>query len=108
MPRPESAASSIESEPEYTAIRRRQDGKGGSAAAAPAAAAKQELLPPPSELAGSPFIDLEHPVTVSEGLKLVLMAPVVVLKLVVLALVIPYAWAILWVLLLGHTPQTPM
>lgn len=36
------------------------------------------------------------------------MAPVVVLKLVVLALVIPYAWAILWVLLLGHTPQTPM
>lgn len=29
-------------------------------------------------------------------------------QLVVLALVIPYAWAILWVLLLGHTPQTPM
>ncbi|KAL4435419.1 hypothetical protein ABPG77_006181 [Micractinium sp. CCAP 211/92] len=110
VPRPDSAASSIESEPEYTAIRRWYNGKRDSSAAAPASAAKLQQLPLLSEqqLAASPFIDCEHPVTTYEGVKLLLMAPVVVLKLLVLALVVPYAWAILWVLLLGHAPQTPM
>jgi hypothetical protein len=28
--------------------------------------------------------------------------------LAILALVIPYAWAVLWLMLLGHRPQTPM
>lgn len=80
--RPDSAACSTESEPEYTAIRRGYNSKRGSSAAAPASAAKLQQLPLLSEqqLAASPFIDCEHPVTVYEGLKLLVMAPVVVLK----------------------------
>ncbi|KAL4419827.1 hypothetical protein ABPG75_006925 [Micractinium tetrahymenae] len=106
-PRPESAASSIESEPEYTAFRRggRAGDKAGAQAKGPR---RQQAELSEAQLAASPFIDLEHPVTFFEGVKLVLMAPVVLLKLLVLAIVVPYAWAILWVLLLGHKPQTPM
>ncbi|PSC70078.1 Lysophospholipid acyltransferase LPCAT4 [Micractinium conductrix] len=36
------------------------------------------------------------------------MAPVVVFKVLLLAAAVPYAWAILWLLMLGHKPQTPM
>lgn len=54
------------------------------------------------------FIDLECPIGAYEAVKLVLMAPVVLAKGVLLSLVLVYAWAVLRVLLLGHTSQTPL
>lgn len=113
-PRPASQAASYASEDngsetDFTAVGWRPPGDGAQppshthAAVQPEAAALSE-----AELRRSPFFDLQHPVTLYEAAKLVLMAPVVVLKLLALAVAVPYAWAVLAVLLLGHKPQTPM
>ncbi len=157
------------SETDFTALHHE------AAAAKAGKPARQGEAPPPpalteAALAGSPWVDLEHPVTLYEGTKLALMAPVVLLKvssgwhgweacgmgrrlvgwhwtegmllshaclatcnlhvfgalqtvclphclhllpsfaeqLLVLAVAVPYAWAVLALLLLGHKPQTAM
>ena len=55
-------------------------------AARAAQAAREGAAPPPAlteaALAASPFVELRHPVTLYEGLKLLLMAPVVLLKVI--------------------------
>lgn len=43
-----------------------------------------------------------------EGAKLLIMAPIVAFKLLLLACAAPFAWAGLWLLLVGHQPQSPM
>lgn len=66
------------SETDFTALHH-------EAAAAKAGKPAREGAAPPlklteAALAGSPWVDLEHPVTLYEGTKLALMAPVVLLK----------------------------
>lgn len=66
------------SETDFTALHHE------AAAARAAKPARERAAPPPAlteaALASSPWVDLEHPVTLYEGVKLVLMAPVVLLK----------------------------
>lgn len=150
------------SETDFTALHHKALAAKAGRPAGEGAAAAPALTE--AALAASPWVDLEHPVTVYEGCKLVLMAPVVLLKvrcvrgagqsagvagmmrsaatkwgqparpacstrgtrpephliqprlppalpaeqLLVLAVAVPYAWAVLALLLLGHKPQTAM
>ena len=57
--------------------------RGGGADRAPAAAAAPAPAP---DGVGSPFIGLDHPITLYEGTKLVLMLPVVLVKVGLLCL----------------------
>lgn len=56
----------------------------------------------------SAFIDIDHPITVYEAIKLGVMLPVVILKwLCIIVLTVPFC-LVLKLLLVGHPPQAPM
>lgn len=57
---------------------------------------------------GSPFIDLEHPVDVYEAVKMVLMAPVALVRLLLAFVTVVVAWCLLHVLMVGHDVAEPM
>lgn len=114
--RPSSAAASpaeassdeTGSEVDFTAVAHRHRPVTAERVAAEPVEAEAGVQLDEEQVARSAFIDLQHPITFYEGLKLVLMAPVVVMKVLVLCVAVPYAWAVLALLLVGHTPQTPM
>lgn len=66
------------SETDFTVLRHKLPAAQAAQAAREGAAVRPPLTQ--AELASSPFVELKHPITLYEGLKLLLMAPVVLLK----------------------------
>jgi lysophosphatidylcholine acyltransferase/lyso-PAF acetyltransferase len=56
----------------------------------------------------SPFVDLKHPVDVYEAVKMIVMAPVALLRLVLAFVSVVVAWCLLHVLMVGHDVAEPM
>ena len=82
-PRPcsaQSEASDNGSETDFTALPLHRRGRPTRAAATDAQASEGAAPLCEADLARSPFVDLRHPVTLYEGAKLLLMAPVVATK----------------------------
>ena len=75
----EGAAAASEDEGSETDYTAPSPGRAREHAAAPPTR-EQPPVPTAEQLRASPFVDLDHPVTFYEGLKLLLMAPVVLVK----------------------------
>lgn len=56
----------------------------------------------------SPFIDLKHPIDGYEAVKMVVMAPVALLRLLLAFVAVVVAWCLLHLLMVGHDVAEPM
>ena len=131
---PPRAASPAVAEEKYSAAGSSDEDAGGNGAGGSAGGAAALAALPLAELGATPWFELDHPITAYELAKLVLMAPAVLTKvrapwpwrwrsrrliarpaphrcpaqLLLLGCAVFYAWCVLRVLMLCHTPQTPM